>query len=220
MALPYTHLSVAHACAAALPVTEPAEYAAGSVIPDIRYFTKIPRERTHFPLHQLRAYGAAAPASFLLGYRVHLALDELWANNVLMHEYRHLYPAIMRSRLRPKLLAVIFELYCLAYRPVSVKLPSLDMPMFADLGITPDDYTRAKIALQTYIDDRNLKTALRVAEQSGMFPAKRLADVRAMVQILDRNRLAWGGVRYLIGRYTHTFYDTVVDRVRDHLAHE
>ena len=48
-------------------------------MPDIRYFTRQPREKYHFPAERLEPYRHTdTSADYLLGYKVHLLIDEVW----------------------------------------------------------------------------------------------------------------------------------------------
>jgi hypothetical protein len=58
MPMPYSHVVLADRIAreANLPITDKAEYYVGTFYPDIRYFTKQPREKYHFDIEKLEPY--------------------------------------------------------------------------------------------------------------------------------------------------------------------
>lgn len=188
MPMPYTHLAIAQSCLHQLAVADTSNFYLGAVLPDIRYFTKRPRSEYHFSIARLNALTQSlqVPPAFVLGYGVHLLIDELWGTDALRDAYKAQFPAFLRRRLKRKTLEVTLEMFCLACRPVTLQLALQENELTQALGVTAASALTAAVhSLQRYIDQRSLHVGLHIAEDSGLYPPERLAPLRYLCRVLD-----------------------------------
>jgi hypothetical protein len=215
MPMPYSHLSLAHGCLSNLVTDDPNNFYLGALMPDIRYFTKRPRSEYHFPITRLNELTSSmiTSSSFVLGYGIHLLIDELWGNDALRDEYKSRFPFFVRSRLNIKILEAALEIYCLAYRSVDVQLRIQENELTKALGISQSDaLTVAVQSLQKYIDQRQLQSGLQIAEASEMYTLDRLAQMRYLSGLLE-NRLTRTLVHLLIVPPSRYIYERLVNGV-------
>lgn len=184
--MPYSHIVLAEriARAANLPITDKAEYYVGAFYPDMRYFTKQPREKYHFPIEKLEPYELANDGAkdFLLGYKVHLLIDEVWEYPELKIAYKQSFPRIVRSRMTRGLQALAFEMYCLEQPIEPVKLKPVENSLTRDLGVQNSEITFAINTIQKYMNDRSLESAYVMAEEAQLFPEARLKTVKGVLE--------------------------------------
>ena len=197
MSLPYTHLAVATALSSQLPIRHTKEYFIGALIPDIRYFADVPRERTHFSADLIPSYIDQASSSFLLGYMVHLLLDEVWPT--LEEQYRDHFPSFVRGNLSGNRCQIAYEVYCLKQQPIQLKLSPTHNQMLEELGVSAENVCLAAEVMQEYLDTPSLTTAFGIAKRAGVFPAHRLDDVASIVHSIERYR----PLNWLVGRLVH-----------------
>lgn len=186
MPMPYAHFVVAERVAREgnLPITDKAKYYVGAFYPDIRYFTKQPREKYHFAVEKLKSYEVAnnVPKDFLLGYKVHLLIDEVWEYPELREAYKLAFPSLIRSRMTRGLQALAFELYCLEQPIEQVKLRLVENTLTKELGVQLSDITFAVNSMQKYIDAHSLESAYVMAEEAQLFPEARLKTVKGVLE--------------------------------------
>lgn len=77
MALPGTHCRFALALKKRYPIRDEKRFIAGTLYPDSRWLTGLPREKTHKDAYLTRA---SAGADFTAGWRVHLLCDRIQAD--------------------------------------------------------------------------------------------------------------------------------------------
>jgi hypothetical protein len=186
MPMPYAHFVLAERVAreASLPITDKAEYYVGAFYPDIRYFTKQPREKYHFDVEKLKPYELANDVSrdFLLGYKVHLLIDEVWEYPELKQMSSQAFPSLIRKRMTRGLQALAFEMYCLEQPVEPVKLKSVENSLTKDLGVQLSEITFAVNSMQKYIDAHSLESAYVMAEEAQLFPEARLKTVKSVLE--------------------------------------
>jgi hypothetical protein len=186
MPMPYAHFVLAEQIAreANLHVTDKSEYYVGAFYPDIRYFTKQPREKYHFAIEKLRTYELSNDVSkdFLLGYKVHLLIDEVWEYPELKQMYYEAFPSLIRKRMTRGLQALAFEMYCLEQPIEPVKLKPVENALTKDLGVQLSEITFAVNSMQKYIDAHSLESAYVMAEEAQLFPEARLKTVKGVLE--------------------------------------
>jgi hypothetical protein len=186
MPMPYAHFVLAERVAqeANLPITDKAEYYIGAFYPDIRYFTKQPREKYHFAVDKLKPYELAnnVPKDFLLGYKVHLLIDEVWEYPELKEVYKQAFPVLIRSRMTRGLQALAFEMYCLELPIEAVKLKPVENSLTKDLGVQTSEIAFAVNSMQKYMDAHSLESAYVMAEEAQLFPEARLKTVKGVLE--------------------------------------
>ena len=198
--MPYSHYVLAQAIAkeAGLSIADRAEYLVGAFMPDIRYFTKQPRDKYHFPVEELEPYRHTdTSADYLLGYEVHLLIDEVWEYPELKEAYQQAFPPIIRKRMTRGLQVLAFEMYCLKQPVEIVDLKPVENDLTESLEIPASDIEWAVASMQRYLEQHDLEAALQMAKETQLFPEHRLQTVEAVVSRL-RNPV----VRYLVDAVT------------------
>mgnify|MGYP002780832141 CR=1 FL=1 len=168
----------------AYKIVDKSEYYVGAFYPDIRSFTKQPREKYHFAVEKLRPYELVGDVSkdFLLGYKVHLLIDEVWELPELKQMYSQAFPSLIRKRMTRGLQALAFEMYCLEQPVEPVKLKPVENALTKDLGVQLSEITFAVNSMQKYIDAHSLEAAYVMAEEAQLFPEARLKTVKSVLE--------------------------------------
>ena len=220
MTMPYAHISLAHGCLDYLDVADRNEFYLGAISPDIRYFTKRPREQYHMSLERLDELVSQSDISesFVLGYRVHLIIDELWYTEEMNNRYRNLFFFAVRNRLSPKLLESALEYFCLTQRPVSTRLEVRENGLMQRLDVTLDDITKAVDSMQAYIDRRSLQIGLDIAQGTGLYSNERLDQMRALSSMVENSRLRRLFVDLLVNPPSKQIYNYIIAQVQNRLA--
>jgi hypothetical protein len=186
MPMPYAHFVLAEGVAreANLPIVDRGEYYVGAFYPDIRYFTKQPREKYHFAVEKLEPYELASnvPKDFLLGCKIHLLIDEVWEYPELKQMYAQAFPSLIRKRMTRGLQALAFEMYCLKQPIEPVKLKAVENALTKDLGVQRSEITFAVNSMQKYINAHSLESAYIMAEEAQLFPEARLKTVKSVLE--------------------------------------
>ena len=221
MPMPYSHYVVAQAIArrAALPIDNLSDYYVGAFYPDVRYFTKEPREKYHFPiqtLDKLTTHTGSAP-DFTLGYRVHLLIDEVWEEPEVARAYKHAFPRLIRSRMTRGLQALAFELHCLRLPVKIVDLQPTDNDLIGSLGVERSQTENAVTTMQHYLDEHNLEAALEMAKQTELFPEVRLRLVEGIVSRL-KNPVFRMPTNAVVTRASKPTFERVVTSVVERLG--
>lgn len=217
MPLPYAHFVLATAVKerANLPVADEARYLLGAFLPDIRYFTGQPRGETHFPVAQLDRHAGTDP-DVLLGYRVHLLIDEVWEEPEVKCAYRRAFLPGLRARMTRGLEALAFELYCLGRPLPAVRLEPLATPLTRQLGVSPAALERAVRSGNRYLERHDLAAALEMARETGLFPAHRVATLSRVTAALRLPGLGFA-LRLEVARASRPTFKRVVRRVGERL---
>jgi len=220
MTMPYAHISLAHGCLDYLKVSDRDNFYLGAISPDIRYFTKRPREQYHVSLERLDELVSQSDVSesFVLGYRVHLIIDELWYTEEMNNRYRNLFFSAIRKRLSPKLLESALEYFCLTQRPVSIRLKVQENGLMQRLDVTLDDMNKAVNSMQTYIDRRSLHIGLDIAQGTGLYSNDRLDQMRELSSMVENSRLRRLLIDFLVNPPSKQIYNYIIAQVRKRLA--
>jgi hypothetical protein len=223
MPMPYSHFVLAERIAreAALPLSDKAEYYVGAFYPDIRYFTKQPREKYHFTVDKLEPFESAGDVTrdFLLGYKVHLLIDEVWEYPELKETYKQAFPGFIRGRMTRGLQGLAFEMYCLEQSVEPINLKPVENSLTRSLGVQTSDITFAVNSMQKYIDQHSLESAYVMAEEAQLFPPERLKTVRQVLGLMKNpltSAIAMGTVRGASKR----IFPLVINKVKERLETE
>jgi hypothetical protein len=213
--MPYAHLALSQRCLGPLDVHNLNDFYLGAFMPDIRYFTKQPRARYHFALERADelARGGTVSESFVLGYKTHLLLDQLWGKAELKQQYRAAFPFFLRHRMSPRMLEVALEMYSLDQHPITIRLSAAENSMTQALGITSDVLAYAVSLLQDYIDRRSLRAGLDIAESTGMYPPSRLTEMRRLSKIIESSRTVRFVVQTIVNHSSRQTYTHLVEGV-------
>ncbi len=223
MPMPYSHFVLAERIAkdAALPVNKKAEYYVGAFYPDIRYFTKQPREKYHFTVDKLEPFENSNDVSkdFLLGYRVHLLIDEVWEYPELKEDYKQSFPSFIRGRMTRGLQGLAFEVYCLEQSVEPIKLKPVENSLTRSLGVQASEITFAVNSMQKYIDQHSLESAYVMAEEAQLFPPERLKTVRQVLGLMN-NPLTSAIAKGMVKSASKQIFPLVVSKVKERLEAE
>lgn len=219
MPMPYSHYVLAQAIArkAAFAVDNPSDYCVGAFLPDIRYFTKCPREKYHFSVGKLAGYTQAADdisPDFLMGYKVHLLIDEVWEEPTIKAAYHRAFPPFVRRRMSRGLQALAFELFCLRQPTQDVQLIPVENRLTKSLLIRAEELTKAVDAMQRYIDKHDLAAALEMARELNLFPQNRLRAVEGVVTRMKNPLIHWFVNSVVTRASKSTFLDVATAVVR------
>ena len=188
MPMPYSHYVLAQAVAREgdLRLEKESNYYVGAFYPDIRYFTGLPRERYHFPTEQLEPYRTDPSVSpdFLLGYEVHLLIDEVWEYPEVKRAYYETFPRLIRKRMTRGLQALAFELYCLRQPVEVVSLKPVENQLTHDLEVSASANEQAVQSMARYLEQHDLAAALEMAKAANLFPEQRLQAVERVVTLM------------------------------------
>lgn len=216
MSLPYTHLAIASALLPYLSIKQPNDYFIGALIPDIRYFADVPRETTHFSADLIPDYADKASDSFLIGYMVHLLLDEVWP--MLEAEYREQFPSFVRNKLSGNRCQIAYEVYCLDQYALQLELRPIHNEMLDELGVSTENVQLAAKVMQEYLDTPSLATAFGIAKRAGVFPAHRLDDVSSIVHSIERYQILKWIVARLVRRPSSNLVPQLVEGIQTRIG--
>lgn len=221
MPMPYSHYVVAQAIArrAAFPIDNPSDYYVGAFYPDVRYFTKQPREKYHFPSYTLDELttGTETTPDFALGYKVHLLIDEVWEEPEVARAFKQAFPRPIRGRMTRGLQALAFELHCLRVPVKVVDLQPTENDLIRSLRVERSDTENAVATMQRYLDQHNLEAALEMAKQTDLFPKARLKIVEGVVARL-KNPVFRIPMNVLVTRASKPTFERVVSTVVGRLS--
>lgn len=187
---PYTHLTIAKGLEARLKPADPQDYYLGAVIPDIRYYSKLPREQTHIPLERIKELAALHPQlqSFVAGYTVHLLTDEF---SSLTKVIFHRFPFNLLSKKLPSYLApILIECYYLetdALRDTQVSESSNDL--LDSLGIKQEDVTKFAQLINRFLSMPSFALGLATLQDLSMLNRERVEKQINAAQTIQRNHL-------------------------------
>jgi hypothetical protein len=220
MPMPYSHIVLAERIAkdASLPIVEKAQYYAGAFYPDIRYYTKQPREKYHFAVEKLESYEQTTEVSkdFSLGYKVHLLIDEVWEYPDLKVTYKEAFPSILRSRMTRGLQVLAFEMYCLEQSIETITLKPVENKLTRDLGVTTSEAEIAIISMQKYLDNPSLRAAYVMSDEAHLLPPERLKTVGRVVSLMG-NPMTGALARFIVRRATRQLFPLMVSKVMERL---
>lgn len=221
MPMPYSHYVVAQATAqrAPLPITNFSDYHVGAFYPDIRYFTKLPREKYHFPSWQLGGLTADTDTSpdFALGYKVHLLIDEVWEEPEIAQAYKRSFPLPIQNRMTRNFQALAFEMHCLRQPVRIVELKPVENDLIRHLNATRAHTERAITSMQRYLQQHDLEAALVMAKETELFPEARLQTVEGVVSRL-KNPFLKPVVNGVVTRAARPTFERVLSTVIERLG--
>jgi hypothetical protein len=220
MPMPYAHLSLAHGCTEILHISNYNEFYIGAIAPDMRYFTKKPREEYHFSLETLYKItrGMTVSSSFITGYMVHLMIDELWYTPENAQRFRNQSLIFLRNRLSPKLIEAAFEFFCFTKRSVITHLQSVENELTVLLGIKAEHIDKAINTIERYNNERNLQVGIDTAIELGIYSPSRLDQMQSLSKKLKMpfvERI----ILELVKRPSQYTYQYIVDNVVNQVRH-
>ncbi len=194
----YSHLVIAAFLEQMLAPGNPAEYLLGSAAPDFRYLAGMPRSQTHLSIAQICAYHARYPelASFLMGYTVHCAVDEI---DLAREFFRPIPRAFIRSFLPRQFSPVVIELYYLETARVENRLAEDANAITRDLGLRDEDVQTASRQINAFLAAPSFEGELASLRANGLSADARIERYLGIARWIDRNRglkrLLFAGLR-------------------------
>ncbi|RPJ41600.1 MAG: hypothetical protein EHM21_13245 [Chloroflexi bacterium] len=198
----YTHYHLARRLEWLLRPDDPADYAWGAVIPDIRYLAGMPRSQTHVAIAEVKSWLECFPAlrSFTQGYLVHCLLDQIDVAGTLETSFpMPLLQKITRRKLSQTQATMLVEYYYLrdarencarqdGASPAAV-ISGKHNAILAELGIRPEQTEDYAWALKEYLAVPTLENAVRLARRLGLVDDSRFEKYLGAAQSLQKNRL-------------------------------
>jgi hypothetical protein len=193
----YTHYLLARRLEGLLQPEDPAEYAWGAVIPDIRYLAGMRRSQTHVEIAQVKSWLECYPArrSFGLGYLVHCLLDQIDVGGVLESTFpMSALRLIRRKKLSPQQAAMLVEYYYVSgnREPCtgkSVEISGTYNEILAGLGLQPEQIDVYAAALRDYLGQPTLENFVGLARRLGFVDDSRFERYLGAAKSLQKNRL-------------------------------
>lgn len=218
MPTPYAHLSLAHSCGSRLGISNN-DFYLGAIMPDVRYFTKQPRNKTHFSIEHLNHIKSdiEVSQSFFLGYSVHLLIDDIWYNPMTLQYFKAMLPFVFRNKISIKIMEAIFEFYCLNLRPANVQLQSNENELTQYLDIQPKYIQQAVKTMQEYNRYRSMQIGFQMAMDAGIASADRLSTMKKLAHKIEHplgRYIALFIIKYPTSRLYNTIIDQVIERVQ------
>jgi hypothetical protein len=144
----------------------------------------------------------------LLGYKVHLLIDEVWEYPELKAAYKGAFPKLIRSRMTRGLQVLALEMYCHEQPLAPITLQPLENSLTKDLGVEKPEVEFAINAMQQYISNPSLHAAYVLSEEAQLLPPQRLKTVGQVVSLMN-NPLTNTLVRSMVRRATQHIFPLI-----------
>jgi hypothetical protein len=184
----YSHLVAASFLQKSLKPDLPGDYYLGSAAPDFRYPARMPRKQTHISIEQISAYCAGYPhlRSFLLGYAVHCAVDEI----DLGREFFHAFPmGAFRNRLPRQFAPVVIELYYLETLRVENRLSESSNEITRDLGFQDELVSAASRQMNRFLASPSLEMEIATLQANGFTADSRIEKYLQISRKINQHSL-------------------------------
>lgn len=184
----YSHLVIAHKFEELFKPQDRAAYYTGSIIPDIRYFTDLPREQTHLELNEILNLKKSFPEeeSFLDGFFLHCLIDEKDTHNILFSIYPN---CLLRDILPRSFAVVIIELYFMKKYHLEIKLSDKGNRFLNEIGITDKQLSEYTAEMNKFIKTPGFEAGLESVKNLGLFSKKGTQKYLKKARFLDRHKL-------------------------------
>lgn len=188
----YTHFVLATRLAHLFRPQNQADYAWGSIAPDIRYLAGLPRSQTHLTKEMILANCERYPHlhPFLQGYLVHCTLDEIDLSRVLGAAFPiNLLGHLLRKKFSSQEMAVLVELYYLKTAHLVGEISGAANEMLVGMGITSDQTRDFAAAARDYLSSPSFDTAFAAFRRMGLIEDARVERYLNAYQSLYKNPL-------------------------------
>ena len=164
---PYSHLIAANTLEAYLHPQNLEEYYLGAVIPDVRYYSNLPREQTHIEPEEIVGFAARYPElkSFVLGYLAHYEADEINTADYVMQRFPF---SLLKERLPKQVPPVLVECYYIEKRKPSIKVSESSNAMLDSLEIAAEDVVAFARSVNAFLANPTLEFGLTTIRKLGL----------------------------------------------------
>lgn len=188
---PYTHLTIAKKLEPHVQPADPAGYYLGAVIPDIRYYSNLPREQTHVPVDRIEDLAALYPQlqSFTAGYTVHLLTDQFASLTGIIFQR---FPFNLLNGKPPSYLApILIECYYLETDILhGTQVSESSNKALDDLGVRREDVTEFAKLLNRFLSSPSFTFGLVTLQDLGMLNRGGIEKQIKAAQTIQKNSLA------------------------------
>ena len=211
----YSHLVVSTLLQDSLDPVDSSQYFLGTIIPDIRYYNKLPREKTHLSMKELDVYAESMPhlESFIMGYRLHCLIDEHEAE--LFDQIRQTYPIrLVEKRLTAFMLKMMIEFYYFENYRLTLQLDDTQNEMLIDLGVTTNDVNTYIEALNEFLSKQTFEAGLEAFEQLGIMGAGNVDKYVAAAHQIKRMQFLKAPIRWMLRGSLDLFQSKMMQEIR------
>lgn len=225
----YTHLCIARVVlqrheliqsVSSAPDAE-ADYYLGSILPDVRYFSEIPREQTHPDVECFLSLCRVSDSrAFALGYLVHLVLDSLESElSVISRVQRQFwfFPHRLRMRISPLVSNALVESYYLENVHTDFRISDRGNSLTSKLGIEEKAIRTVELHIDAFLRNRTLENVNRLLRQIGLANNERISRYLQVAAWLDRRPLIRKFMMWRISAVINTVEQSMVREVGRHL---
>jgi hypothetical protein len=192
---PYSHYALAVKLEQSIRPENLKEYYWGAVAADIRYLANMRRAQTHVKTDRINELVVCYPPlrSFLLGYRVHLLIDECDQDMILQMVSAsfplNLLKIFRRKSITPEQMIMFVEMYFLQSGTVGEGISGEHNEVLADFGITPEQVSLYQQSLQDYFRNRSFEAALTAFQKIGMIQNSRIEKYRTAFRAMQKRKV-------------------------------
>lgn len=163
----YSHLVLANEMVAYLQPTDLESYFLGAIIPDVRYYAKLPRKQTHIKLDRILAFVTKYPhlRDFILGYWVHCCIDRVDPPKMLLQRPPF---NLIKGQLPKAFPTVLAEYYYMQTNEVVFQLSEQANEMLDDLGVAADDVREFAFQLNKFLANPSFDTGIQTIQNLGL----------------------------------------------------
>lgn len=214
----FTHIHAALQLEEQLGVDDSADYYLGAAFPDIRWLVGIPREHTHIPREELfDRFGGSSSDSFIKGYDVHLALDEITVDEGIIESFPGVYPRPVRRFLSRPVVENIFGYYSL--RDIKDRGPIVVSNSyfedFRNVGISSEVVDKFTALANTVLERRkNSAFGEIVLTESLLRDNSRQQQLYRFSKRIEENPIIRGFLMHVANPHVENFLENFVDGYR------
>ena len=189
---PYSHYILAAKLQPSLLPEKPAAYSWGAVAPDIRYLANLRRDHTHLGQDRIQELAACYPhlRSFLLGYQVHVLIDQIDVTRIVGAAFPlNLVQKVRRKNLSSQQMVMLVEMYYLQSGISGQPLSGDHNEILSDLGITPEQSRIFHQGLQEYFEARSFEAAISAFQKIGMIQNDRMEKYMTAYRSMQKHKV-------------------------------
>ncbi|MBX3037425.1 MAG: hypothetical protein KF758_11005 [Anaerolineales bacterium] len=189
----YSHVIVANRLEQILMPRDLKDYYLGAIAPDIRYYARLPRETTHLPLEKIQEMEINYPSlkSFILGYKIHIASENIIAALKIDEKIRSQFPiSILKNKLPAQFVSVLIEYYYLETEKIYIECGTDLNPILGVMGITQQVLSEVTFEINDFFKDPTFQSAIRGVNKLGLAGGSNVQKYLRVANRLNDNKLA------------------------------